>query len=69
MWQLDKWVISEREQEGSDSAFQRAGLDISTVRLCNASFVLAIGNNLLKTVVKERGTRLHSLKGGLSKNL
>lgn len=69
VWQLDKWVIAEREQEGSDSAFQRAGFDISTARLCNASFILVIGNNLLKTVVTERGTRLRSLKGGLSKNL
>lgn len=69
VWQLDKWLISEREQEGSYSVFQRAGLEISTIRLCNASFVLLIGNNLLTTLVKERGIQLHSLKGGLSKNL
>lgn len=33
VWQLDKWVISEKEHEGSCSAFQRAVLDITTIRL------------------------------------
>lgn len=69
MWQLAKWVISQREQGGGHGAFQRAVLDTTPVRHCNVSLVLFTGNDLLKTVVKERGTRLHYLMGGLFKNL